>query len=203
MNPELLAELAASTETAVVQLVERWEAGELTDEQFAALATAAIARGQSAATALADLGVATAIGVSTVGLLRDAGAVSRAAAVAREVLSTAPRVAFGIGFNPTRMLKEVKEPGHDREWYRVRNQALKFIETAAMEARAEVLGTAQVASRRAIRAHGAGWVRKPNSGACEVCTSLRNDQPIPADTPMWTHKGCGCTQKPLNRKEAA
>lgn len=64
-------------------------------------------------------------------------------------------------------------------------------------ARAEVLAAAQDAYSTGLVAHGVpGWTRVPNSTACQMCRDLSGDV-LPSSVPMFHHKGCGCTQRPV------
>ena len=201
MDPDLLAELASSTEDAVVALVARWQAGELTDEEFVALATAALQRAQAEGYALTDVGVAAAAGKAALGLLPGAAAAARARATVQGI------VAVKVEWRPTSTADRLaeledllREPGHDSLWYAEAHRAIKAVKQAATDVRAEVLETAQEAGDTATRRQDTPWRRRLNSGACKVCQDLAGAT-LPGHTEMYRHKGCGCTKQPINNEE--
>ncbi len=205
MNPDVLAELAGRTERVVVELTARWHAGELTGEEFYALAVAALERAQVQAVSLADLAVAASVGAAPLGLAPGARAARSARRVARTITDVAGdlEVTAGIHVDLDRLRAELREPGHARGWYSQRNQVLNRLEQLGIESRSEVLWSAQVGQRDAVGKQRVNWRRRPNSGACEVCTDLaKNGAILPPDQKMWSHKGCGCTQQVVG-KEAA
>ena len=206
MNPDLLEELAASTDRAVQALVVSWLAGELTDEEFVALATAAIERAEAEGAALSDLAVAATLEAGAVGVLPLA--TGRARAVAQALVREADPASLVTirrtpGTDPVEFVRglraELEEGGHDREWYAERHRLIKVLERAQVETRAEVLDAAQTASGRAVRAQGADWTRRLNRGACELCQDLAGDT-LPSHAEMYRHKGCGCTQRPIKKE---
>lgn len=209
MNPDLLAELAASTDRSVQGLVVAWLAGELTDDEFVALAVAAIERAQAEGTAVADAAVAASVGAGAVGLLPRAGLAQRArrlvAALVGEVRD-GPRITitWTPGTDPAKYVEQLRaelaEAGHDAGWYVSRHRTIAVLERARIDTRAEVLQAAQDANGDAVRTHGTPWTRALNSGACPLCQDLAGDV-LPPAARMHTHKGCGCTQKPVNTKE--
>lgn len=206
MNPDLLADLADSTDRTVAALVAAWLAGELTDAEFVALATAALERAQAEGSALADAAVAASLGVGSVGVLPTTRAAARVAALVRDVLTDRPRVTItrvSDGTDPAayvaQLRAELAEPGHDRTFYASRHQTINVIERFRINARDEVLGAAQEASGRAVRRHGARWTRRLNRGACELCQDLAGDV-LPSHAEMYRHKGCGCTQQPIKKE---
>ena len=200
MDPDLLAELASSTEDAVVALVVRWKAGELTDEEFVALATAALQRAQAEGYALTDVGVAAAAGKAALGLLPGAAAAARARATVQGI------VAVKVEWRPTstadrlaELREMLREPGQDSLYYANVHRTIKFVEQAATDVRAEVLETAQEAGDTATRRHGTPWTRRLNAGACELCQDLAGET-LPSHADMYRHKGCGCTQRPIKKE---
>lgn len=75
-------------------------------------------------------------------------------------------------------------------------------EAAEVEGRARTLTAGQDAHHEALEQHGAqGWTRVLNSGACELCQDLAGDV-LPISATPYHHKGCGCSTRPVNRKEA-
>ena len=205
MNPDLLAELADSTDRAVQALVASWLAGELSDAEFVALATAALERAQAEGVALADAAVAASLGAGAVGVLPTAGAAARVAALVRDALTDRPRITITRtpGTDPAayiaQLRAELAEPGHDRTFYASRHQTIDVIERFRLNTRDEVLASAQEASGRAVRRHGARWTRRLNRGACALCQDLAGDV-LPSHAEMYRHKGCGCTQRPIKKE---
>lgn len=171
---ETLATLAASAEAALVALLARWEAGQITEAQFRALAVAALLRAGARGVGMADLALAAFLSVEagkavpTVGLALPADAPGR--------YSTAVG-AFLAG--------------------------TVTAEAAGVLGRSEALATAQDAYSDGMRQHGVeAWTRVLNSSACELCQDLAGDV-LPASADMYHHKGCGCTQQPVTGRESA
>lgn len=64
-------------------------------------------------------------------------------------------------------------------------------------AKAAALAAAQTAFGKAMVRRGLShWTRQPDAGACKVCTDLTGTV-LPVSVPIWSHPGCGCTQKPV------
>lgn len=64
-------------------------------------------------------------------------------------------------------------------------------------ARATVLGAAQTTYIAGLDSHGVeSWTRETNAGACPLCEDMADGTELPTTTPMWHHKGCGCTPRP-------
>lgn len=58
---------------------------------------------------------------------------------------------------------------------------------------------ARAATAESMRAHHVGyWRRVTNPGACPVCTDMAADGALPASADMWSHRGCGCIQTPID-----
>lgn len=95
MNPDLLAKLAARAGEHVAVLAERWAAGGITDAEFDAVAMAVVSAGQAQGVALADLSIATALGVGALGMLADGHETGRAAVVLARI--RASKAADGLG----------------------------------------------------------------------------------------------------------
>lgn len=177
MNTDLMATFAASTETELVALWERWEAGELSYEEFVALAVILLVRTRARAAALADVGAAADLSVAAgapvapVGLEPEQDGPNLAhaalvAALAAEAYKTDPR------------------------------------EAVAVLARSQALEAVQDATVAAYREHEqvVGWTRVLNGGACELCQDLAGDV-LPVTAQMYHHKGCGCSTRPVTEKE--
>lgn len=72
-------------------------------------------------------------------------------------------------------------------------------------ARAEPIDAASKAFSEGIKKspHVTGWVRSVSGSGCELCTWWRRDGQVwPADHPMPTHKGCTCSQVPVEKGRA-
>ena len=177
MNTELLATFAASTEGDLVALWERWEAGELTYEEFVALALVLLVRTRARAVALADVGLAadlslaTGEAVPTVGLppeddAPDLARTALLAALAAEAYRRDPSAAVAV---------------------LARSQALEAVQEATVAAMRE-------------QPDVVGWTRVLNAGACELCRDLAGDV-LPVHADMYHHRGCGCSTRPVTEKE--
>lgn len=169
---DTLAMLAASTEESVVALYERFLAGELTEAEFVELATAALAAGEARGAALADVALATTLSVQRGTAVPTVGL---AAIPVREMARKA-------------ITEALLAPGDATEALRV-------------NVRAETLAAAQDAYGEGMRQQGVeSWTRVLNSGACPLCHDLAGDV-LPASAEMYHHKGCGCTQRPVDNEE--
>ena len=79
-----------------------------------------------------------------------------------------------------------------REPYRIDTLA-----AVAVLGRADTFATAQQAYADGMRERDVElWTRNPNTGACPVCSDLATGA-VDIAVPMWTHRGCGCTQQPI------
>ncbi|MGA4691906.1 hypothetical protein ACPCXD_16740 [Rhodococcus sp. AB351] len=165
---DTLAALAASTEESVVALYERFLAGELTEAEFVELATAALAVAEARGASLADVALATTLSVQRGTAVATVGlAATVTRSLARQVITEA-----------------LLDPGDVAEALRV-------------NVRAETLAAAQDAYGEGMRQQGVeSWTRVLNSGACPLCHDLAGDV-LPATAEMYHHKGCGCTQRPV------
>lgn len=174
MNPNYTdtMNLTAQTVTARMQsLFDRWQSGEITEDQHQLLAEAVLTRATAVSTALADIALSamlssrTGQAVPTIGLQPSVAALAGVAAVVAAVSA--------LDATPDRV---------------------------EIETRAHVLGTAQDAYGDAMRGQGVEyWTRVLNSGACPLCQDLAGDV-LPASADMYHHKGCGCTQRPTERE---
>lgn len=169
-----LAALADLTDRQVQALYTRFQAGEITAEQFIVLASAVVAQGESRAVSMADVALATTLSyqlghvVAPVGLLPEVAPEQRVTGLVREALD------------------DVDPPAK-----------------LTVNVRSIVLETAQRNYGTAMKRQGVKkWTRKLNAGACEVCQDLAGDE-LPAHADMWTHKGCSCTQNPITERKSA
>lgn len=165
--------LAEMTAAQLVRLAERHAAGELSDELFEASAVSILVRAQARGVAVADVAAAAEVGAMRGTVLATLGLDVRedAAEHAREELRAA----------------------------RARPEWEADPATAAtVLASAVTLAAVQEATQRAYREHRVGyWTRVVESGACEVCTDLR-DGVMPASAEPWFHRGCGCSTRPID-----
>lgn len=174
---DTLTRLSGSTEAAAVDLHRRWEAGELSDDEFDALLVALLAQADGRAAAVADLGLATALTVALrrpvapLGLLprlTDPARLYRAVQTLRQALSATP--------DPTARVARL--------------------------GRAEPLTTAARAYSEGIERSPlvTGWTRGLSASACQLCSHwAHGGRVFPADRSMPTHKGCTCTPIPTIR----
>lgn len=172
---DTLAVLAASSERAVVALYARLETGELTEDEFVALATAALLRASYRGAALADVALAAYLSVArgeavpALGLAPRQDQRGRLTAAVRGLLA-------GRASSP--------DPA----------------EAARVLGRAEPLAVAQDTYGQGMRRHGVRrWTRVLNTGACKLCQTLAGVV-LPASADMYHHKGCGCTQRPVQEE---
>lgn len=172
---ETLNAFADAAGDKLAALWDRLEAGDITGEEFVALATAALVQAAARGVALADLGLAATLSVQqgqavpAVGLgLPEATPILLAAAVAA-----------------------------------VRAKPDATRDDAHVTGRAETLAAAQDAYSEGMRAHQvSAWTRVLNAGACELCQDLAGDV-LPGHAEMYHHKGCGCTQRPITGRNPA
>lgn len=169
MNTDTLGAVAERVADQLTALHSRYEAGALTLGEFVDLALAFLDASRAQAVALADLALA-----AELSLLRDA--------------LVAP-----LGIEPPAPLPATAVVETlDSEQY-----AADAAAAVGVLARAVTLAAAQEATHEGMRRHDVThWTRDPNPGACEVCTDLANGI-VPVGDAMWTHKGCGCAQRPV------
>jgi len=170
---ETLAAFASATETTVVALHARFETGQITEAQFVGLATAALIRAGAQGAALADLALAASLSVQRKHPVPTLGITAPADAPDAALTAVTATLA--------------SEP------YR-----LDPVAAVAVLGRAEALAAAQDAYGAGMRAHRvSGWTRVLNGGACSLCADLAGPV-LPASAEMYHHKGCGCTQQPID-----
>lgn len=164
---DTLDALAASTNSDVQRLYARHLAGELTEAEFVALATAAVSKGEGTAVALSDHALAVTLTTQT----------------GKTVLPIGLLMAAGVVLSRTAIRDALADPD-------VTGQL-------EVNARDRVLATAHDAYGRAMQAQGVqSWTRVANPGACDMCLDMVGDI-LPAHAQMYHHKGCGCTQTPV------
>lgn len=152
-------------------LHERWQDGDLTDEQFVTLAAAVVLRENTRATVLADV------------------------ALARELTTLA-----GYQVAPLGLTVPAGEPQRLREAFatltedegsgaRVARVADNEPKEAAANARSAGIARSSLT---------AGWTRALNGAkSCPACTSLADGSVMDANASFWRHVGCDCTQSPV------
>ncbi len=173
---ETLAKLATDVERQVAAAYAAHEAGRLTETEFVAVAAAFVAAGANRGTGLADVALAATVSTMT----------------SRPVPTVGVLPASVDHAGPVRALL-------------ARDDLPDVGARLGTHARAETLSAAQDAYGEAMTRQGVpAWTRVLNSGACELCQDLAGDV-LPGDAPMYHHKGCGCTQRPVlnQRRESA
>lgn len=172
---DVMGKLSEQAQDATLRLWERWEAEEITEAEFRALAGAALAQYGAKGSALADAALAASLTVMigsvmvTTGELQDPS--EGAAAAVDETLGSE---AFQ------------RDPAN----------------AVAVMGSAFALASMQESFGRGMKSQGVElWVREPNPGACEMCTDLA-DVYLPVTVEMFHHKGCVCIQKPVQMKGA-
>lgn len=172
---DTMDKLSAQAQKAVLSLWERWSEGDITDDQFKALAAAALARYGAKGAAVADVAL-------TASLTSLIGSVI---------------VATGDLADPADGAMEAVNDTLDSEAFKRDPSG-----AVAVMGSAFALAAMQEAYSRGMRDQGVElWVRVPNAGACQMCQDLA-DAYMPASVDMYHHKGCGCIQKPVTMKEA-
>lgn len=168
---DTLAALASSTEGTVTTLYDRWQDGEIVEEAFVVLAAAALLRSVARGTALADVALA-----GTLSVYRG-----------QPVPTVGLAVQAQYDAAPVRALVASVPDAADLR------------EALAVEARAHSLDGAQKAYGRALRSQGVpGWTRSLSGKACPLCQALAGPV-LPASAEMYAHKGCSCSQSPVER----
>lgn len=167
---DAMAKLTDQAQEAVLGLWARWEEGDITEDQFRALATAALARHGAKGAALADAALAAAL----------------------TMLIGSVMVATGDMEDPSEGAAAAVEETLGSEAYRRDPSAAVAVMGSAFAAAAM-----QDTYSKGMRDQGVGfWVRVPNPGACEMCQDLA-DAVMPASVDMYHHRGCSCVQRPV------
>lgn len=169
MNTNTLGAVAERAGERLVELHARLDSGEIAREDFLLLAVAQLDISKSRAVALADL----------------------ALAVDLTALRGAAVLPIGLPPPPTTPAATVADV-LDGEPYRLDAAA-----AVAVLGRAESLAAAQDAYGAGMQQQGvSAWTRQLNGGACKLCQDLAGDV-LPASAPMYHHRGCGCSQRPI------
>jgi hypothetical protein len=168
---ETLQTLATTTEKQVLAAFGSWQEGLIAQADFLAVAAAYLSAAGNRATALADTALAAYLTAHT--------------GTAIPVLGLLP-------------------PEHDHRPVLATIAAMSGVDLAerfATYARATPLAVAQDAYGQAMTEREIpGWTRVLNAGACELCHDLAGPV-LPGSAPMFHHKGCGCTQRPVLNTE--
>lgn len=169
MNTDTMGTLAQEAADRLVTLWERWEAGEVDRKQFIALAVVLLSVSRARAAALADLGLAA-------DLTRLRGTPVAPVGLAAPVGTPLAAVEDTLAGPPYALAPAV---------------------AVAVLGRSETLAAVQDTYSEGLRVSNVyGWTRVLNSGACELCVGLAGEV-LPASAQMFHHKGCGCSQRPV------
>jgi len=170
---QLLAEVAATTERRVLGLWRQHEAGQIPAGALTQYVAAAIAAGNTMATATADVAVAA----------------LAARNAARPVSLTAP-------IDPPRHAVDADRLARAAATATDGDSALTPQVRLSILARTEVLTTAQDVTGDAIAAQELGWVRVTDPDPCEFCRGWADGKVRPASVRMNRHHACACIQEP-------
>ncbi len=178
--------LAGSSESAVLALWSRYEAGQLDEAQFRDLAAAVIAAHNARATTLADLALAAVLSAELGKLTPALGLLQSA--------DDRPRLAAALGTLLDRA-GSLELPGAAAAERSAAERAM-----VVRIARSEPLDAAQVTFQRGMqRRRVPGWTRGTGPKPCPLCSSLADGTVMSPSTRMARHKGCSCYQIPTER----
>lgn len=169
---QVTVRLADRTTALVVALWSRVESGDLSEDEFVALAAAAVARANAQGVSLADLGLAGSITRAQKAPTRPLGLQPDAMQVDQDRIALALRTIIA-GAVAERLFR------------------LKRL------ARAEPLVTVSKSVQKGLLVHRMGWIRVTDPDPCPLCTSLADGVVRPAEVPMARHRGCACIQQPV------
>lgn len=171
-----MAKFARQVEDSLVAVHNRLDAGEIVMEEFIALATMLLIRAKAKGISLADLAVAAELSAL------------RGVAVPAAGLS----VPDGVEMATARAVEDTVSS----DQYKA-----NAVAAVAVLGRSQALEAVQDSYGQALRQQDVqGWTRVLNAGACELCQDLA-DGVLPSSTPMYHHKGCGCSQKPVEMEQ--
>lgn len=165
---DTLGTLADDAGEGLAQLWDRRESGQLAMDLFIVAALAFLTRTRGRATALADV------------------------ALSAELTRLWRRPVLPLGIPaapvpPSVVTDTLASPAY----------ATDPREAIVVTGRADTLETAQDAYADGMGRHGVKlWERMANVKACPVCIGLSRGK-VPVTVPMHRHRGCGCTQKPV------
>lgn len=173
-----LRDLSDESQTAVLDLFDRWQAGGLTEAQFTAAVAAVIARANGRAIRTADR--AAAIQLSR--LFR-----RQVRPSADELPDMRSRISDGV----TTLLAERPQIATTAALLAVSQR-----QRLARLARNEPLQRGQEKVQEMFGRHDAGWTRAVGGDACPLCQRWDDGEVRPASIPMPRHTGCSCVQVP-------
>ncbi|MCM3554006.1 hypothetical protein M3697_02605 [Janibacter melonis] len=172
---DTIGRLGDDTAQKVLVVVAAWEAGEITEDEAAALIAAIISTSNHRAAAVADLSLSA-------DLTRATGTVVPPVGV------TPPRSEIHRLNRAAKTLLEVLPDTPDKEARAARLGRSEPL-NAAQDARGEALSRSQVVE---------GWVRQTSGSKCQLCEWWsRGGRVWPKAHTMPRHKGCRCTQTPV------
>lgn len=173
-----LRALSARTQSDVLGLFERWQAGVISRDEFVAAAAAVIARANGRAVQFADR--------------------SAAIQLSRLLRTEVPVEPFDLGDQRSRigdglttLLDEDPDIAEDR-----RELAESQRRRLSRMSRNEPLQRGQEAFQAALVASAVGWVRVTGPNACPLCEQWDDGEVRRATVRMPRHTGCSCVQRP-------
>lgn len=170
---DAVGKLKDQAQEQTLGLWERWEAGDITEAQFRALATTALVQQAARGTALADVALAASL----------------------TKLTRAVAVTTGDTEDHTDAATEAVDDTLASDPYRKDPAGAVAVMGGSFAA-----GAMQDAYSKGMREQGVTfWTRVPNPGACELCVEL-SDTVLPASVDMYHHKGCGCVAQPVEMR---
>jgi hypothetical protein len=170
--PDETQSLARRSEAAVLAAFAAYETA-----AFITTGAAVVASFNAAATALADMALASIIKTLPLGLARPLDELDRL----------------------VRAFTTLGELIADDEPEAARAKVARI-------ARAEPLDAGREAFQAAMKAHPEvviGWRRQTQPGACERCLALADGTVLATDSKIIDHPGCNCVAVPVTRKQAA
>ena len=177
MNTETLGKLADACEDACVRARDGLDAGKLSQPEYEAVLLVVILGAKAQGVRLADLGLS--------------------AELSRLWARIVPPLGLALPDDAEQITREAIEDTLGGDAYAVNAAA-----ALAVLGRSQTLAAAQDAEAEGMVAHKPdGWTRALNGGACELCRDLAGAV-LPAEVPMYHHKGCGCSARPVSRDEA-
>lgn len=167
-----LAKLTARTEREINRLYQRFQAGEITQAQFEALAAAVLERARRRGATLADLTLAVAIQASPVGVELPDTEQERLRGSVQSVI--------------TKDVETATTSEEKRE--SIATRLARLARDSPAEAAVWAMGIAM--ARQGI----SGWTRQTSTKPCQMCANLADGVVRPPSVQMIRHTGCGCIQ---------
>lgn len=170
---ETVANLSREARARVTALYARYEAEEITWEEFTDLAVSQTARSSQVAASLAVLAVSAELSRLTGGV-------------------RAPSTA-GPGYDIEQAVRDEINGQTSTASFQADGATAMGIAGAAA-----VLGAYQATSQRAMKTEGATFYRREvGPDACPICQDLA-DIVLPTGREQWHHKGCACIAVPVS-----